>query len=150
MADGKKKFRTVWNGNTKGNGRIEANNLETTIAISEGSGGSGEGTGPKELLVSSAAACYIMTLVAILETRNLPVVQLTMDSEASISKQEGFKIIHNPNIVLSAGATEEQIQTTNRAIQSADKGCAIGKMLKRADVQIDILGNVSVQSGQGV
>ena len=149
MANVKKRLYTVWNGNTKGNGNIKTNNFDTKIAISESSGGSGEGTGPKELLVSSAASCYIMTLVSILETRNLPVVDLTMDSDVTVSKEKGFEIIHYPKITLSTDATEEQIQTANRAFVLADKGCAIGKLLKKADVQIDIDGKVSVQSGEG-
>ncbi|MDQ7863886.1 hypothetical protein RCO48_30890 [Peribacillus frigoritolerans] len=50
-----------------------------------------------------------------------------MNSEASISDNE-FKIIHYPHIVLSAGATEEQIQTAQRATEAADKGCDVGKI----------------------
>ncbi|WP_062106494.1 OsmC family protein [Bacillus niameyensis] len=150
MADVNQSLKIVWNGNTKGNGSIKANNIETRIAISQSSGGSGEGTSPKELLVSSAAACYTMTLVAILESRNLPVVQLSMDSEVTNSKEEELKIVHHPRITLSTDATEEQIQLANRAFMSADKGCAIGKMLKKADVQIDIAGEVSLQSGEEI
>lgn len=142
MAD----LKTIWNGNTKGNGSIQANNLEVNIAIPESSGGSGEGTGPKELLVSAAAACYTTTLAAILESRKLPVVELTMDSDVTVSKEEGFKIIHYPHIRVSAGATEEQIKTANKAFILADKGCSIGNMLKKADAQIDIEGKVSVLS----
>jgi lipoyl-dependent peroxiredoxin len=148
MADLKTNLKTVWYGNTKGNGRIKANFLETNIAIPESLGGSGEGAEPKELLITSAAACYTMTLVTMLETRKLPVTGLTMDSEATNSKEEGFKIIHYPQIILSADATEEHIQAANRAIVSADKGCAIGNMLKKADVQIDIEGKVSISSGE--
>lgn len=146
MADSKTNLKIVWDGDTKGNGSLNARNLETKIAISESSGGSGEGTGPKELLVSSAASCYTMTLVAILDSRKLPVVGLMMDSEATLSKEEGLKIIHYPHITLSAEATEEQIQTANRAFMLADKGCAIGNMLKKADAQIHIKGKLTVQN----
>jgi peroxiredoxin-like protein len=141
-------LKTVWDGNTKGNGKIQANNFETNIAIPESLGGTGEGAEPKGLLVSSAAACYSMTLVAMLETRKLNVTGLTMNSEATNSKEEGFKITHYPNVLLSADATEEQIESANRAIMAADKGCAVGNMLKKADVQINIVGNVSVTSGE--
>ncbi|MCI2256480.1 OsmC family protein [Domibacillus sp. PGB-M46] len=144
----KTNLKIVWNGNTKGAGRVKAAHLETNIAIPESLGGSGEGTEPKELLVTSAAACYSMTLVAMLETRKLPVAGLTMDSEATNSKEEGFKIIHYPHVILSANATEEQVQSANRTILAADKGCAIGNMLKKADVQIDLEGKVSVASGE--
>ncbi|MEX6702002.1 hypothetical protein ABS315_20735 [Peribacillus frigoritolerans] len=62
-----------------------------------------------------------MTLVAMLATRNLPVAGFTIDSEASNSKEEGFKIIHYPHIILSADATEDHIQSANRAILAAEK-----------------------------
>ncbi|WP_077596146.1 OsmC family protein [Oceanobacillus kimchii] len=145
MADLKTNLKTVWNGSTKGNGNIEANYLDTKIAIPESSGGSGEGADPKELLVTSAAACYTMTLVAMLEARKLPVDQFTMDSEGTNSKEEGFKVIHYPHITLSANATEKEIRSVNRAFKAADKGCAVGNMLKKADAQIDIVGKVSVE-----
>ncbi|RAS91021.1 hypothetical protein A3863_07270 (plasmid) [Priestia endophytica] len=137
-------LKTVWHGNTKGNGSIQVSDYETNIAIPTSMGGSGEGAEPKGLLVTSAAACYTMTLVSMLETRKLPVAGFTMDSEVSNSKEEGFKIKHYPHITLSADATEDQIQSVNRAILSADKACAIGNMLKKADVQIDIEGKVSI------
>ncbi|MFP7159432.1 OsmC family protein [Priestia aryabhattai] len=144
MSDLKTNLKTVWYGNTKGNGRIQVNDLETNIAIPESLGGSGEGAEPKGLLVSSAIACYTMTLVAMLEARKLPVAEFVMDSEASNSKEERFKITHYPHIILSADATEDQIQAANRAIVAADKGCAVGNMLKKADVQIEIKGKVSI------
>lgn len=146
MANSKTNLKTIWDGNTKGNGNIKGNYLETKIAIPEVLGGSGEGTDPKELLLSSATACYTMTLVAMLATRKLPVSELIVDSEATNSKEEGFKFIHYPHVLLSADATEEQIQSVNRTIVAADKGCTIGNMLKKADVQIEIKGKVSVAS----
>lgn len=140
MAD----LKTVWNGNSKGNGSITANNLDVNIAIPESLGGSGEGTGPKELLVSSAAACYITTLAAILEARKLPVIELKMDSDVSMTKEEGLKIVHYPHITFSADATEDQIEKANRAFASADKACSVGNLLKKAEVQITIEGKVTV------
>ncbi len=67
-----------------------------------------------------------------------------MNSEASISDNE-FKIIHYPHIVLSAGATEEQIQSAQRATEAADKGCDVGNILKKADVKNEVQGKVSVK-----
>ncbi|HZH63113.1 MAG TPA: OsmC family protein [Metabacillus sp.] len=141
-------LKTVWNGNTKGNGRIQGNGFETKIAIPEPLGGTGEGAEPKGLLVSSAAACYSMTLVAMLEARKLNVTGLTMNSEATNSKEEGFKITHYPVVLLSAESTEEQIESANRTFMAADKACAVGNMLKKADAQIDIVGKVSVASAE--
>lgn len=146
MADNKTTLKAVWNGDTKGSGTIKAGHLDTKIAISESSGGTGEGAEPKEFLLSSAATCYIMTLVAILDSRELPVVDLEMDSEVTVSKEEGFKITHYPHIILSADATDKQKETAERAFTTADRGCSIGNLLKKADVQITVKSKLSEQS----
>ncbi|HJF31053.1 MAG TPA: hypothetical protein K8V56_04640 [Sporosarcina psychrophila] len=61
------------------------------------------------------------TLTFMLETRKLPVIELTVNSEATIS-DEGFTITHYPQIVLSTNAKEEQVQSAQRAIEGADRG----------------------------
>ena len=140
----KTNLKFEWNGNTKGSGNIQSNDFQTHIAIPVSKGGSGKGTEPKALLVSSAASCFSMTLVAMLEARKLTVNKFTMDSEITRSKEEGFKIKHYPSIVLTSDATDEQVQSVHRAISSADKACAIGNLLKKAEVQIEIEGKVSI------
>ncbi|WP_054860583.1 OsmC family protein [Gracilibacillus sp. JCM 18860] len=138
-------IKMVWNGNTKGNGKIQGENLKTDIAIPQSLGGSGEGTDPKELLLASAATCYATTLVYMLETKDLPVIEFTMKSKANVSREDGIQIIHQPHIVLSSEATEKQSQAADRAFISADKSCAVGNILKKADAQITIEGKVTVK-----
>ncbi|WP_144529284.1 OsmC family protein [Peribacillus simplex] len=70
--------------------------LDTKIAIPTSLGGSGNGANPKEVLVASVTTCYAATLTFVLESRKLPVAELTVNSEASISDNE-FKIIHYPH-----------------------------------------------------
>ncbi|WP_436868580.1 OsmC family protein [Staphylococcus equorum] len=132
-----------WNYDIKGYGSIKGNNLDTKIAIPEELGGSGEGSDPKQILVSSAASCYIMTLVSIIETRKLPVIELTMSSEMSILEDNTLNIIHYPRIVLSDQKSDEVYQSADRALIIADKGCAIGNLLKKTDVNINIKGEIT-------
>ncbi|MDY0406467.1 OsmC family protein [Virgibacillus sp. 179-BFC.A HS] len=146
MADGKTKLKTVWNGGAKGSGNIKANYLETNIAIPESSGGSGKGAEPKELLITSATACFTMTLTGMLEGRKLPVTQMTVDTESTKSKEEGFKITHSPHITLDIDATEAQVQSAHKAIEIADKRCEVGNLLRKAGVQIKAEGKVSIES----
>lgn len=108
MADMKINVNAFWDGGVTGNGTLKAEYLDTKIAIPTSLGGSGNGANPKEILVASVTTCYAATLTFVLESRKLPVAELTVNSEA-ISDNE-FKITHYPNIVLSAEATEEQIQ----------------------------------------
>jgi lipoyl-dependent peroxiredoxin len=144
MAEMKTNLNIVWQGGATGNGTLKAEYLDTNIAIPKSLGGSGNGTDPKELLVSSATTCYITTLAYMLESRKLPVVELTISSEGTIS-DDGFTITHAPQIVLSADATENQVQSAERAIEGADKGCEVGNLLKNAGVVIEAKGKVSLK-----
>ncbi|MBM1173870.1 OsmC family protein [Microvirga arabica] len=138
------KLRATWAGNMKGQGRIEAESLASVIAIPHELGGTGQGTDPKALLVSSAATCYLMTLVAILQNRKLPVDGLTLESEASDPKEAGFTIGHQITVNLLPEATQEQVDAAGSALQQADKACFIGNLLKKADILISVEGSVSV------
>ncbi len=144
MADMKINVNAVWDGGVTGNGILKTENLDTKIAIPTSLGGSGNGANPKEVLVSSVTTCYTATLTFALESRKLPVVELTVNSEANISDNE-FKITHYPQIVLSAEATEEQVQSAQRATEAADRGCEVGNLLKKADVIIEVQGKVSLK-----
>lgn len=140
----KTNMKAVWNGGIQGKGTLKAEHLETNIAVPESKGGSGDGANPSELLVSSATTCYIATLTFMLETRKLPVIELTVNSEATIS-DEGFTITHYPQIVLSTNAKAGQVQSAQRAIEGADRGCEVGNLLKKAGVTIDTKGRVSLK-----
>ena len=142
MDQSKTSVTMVWNGDKSGSGNVEAGYLKTQIAVPTVFGGTGEGSEPKELLVTSAAACYLMTLVGMLEARKVTVDGLSMNSEGSISKEEGLKITHFPKIVLPAGTSEEEIQLANRTIESADRNCDVGNLLKKAGAYIEIKGEV--------
>ncbi|WAH36380.1 OsmC family protein [Alicyclobacillus dauci] len=142
MPDMKVNVNAVWDGGVKGNGTLKTDFIDTKIAIPAPLGGSGHGAHPKEVLVSSVTTCYTATLVFMLESKKLPVAELTVHSEANISDDE-FKITHHPHIVLSSGATPEQIESAQRATEAADKGCEVGNMLKKADVKIEVQGKVS-------
>ncbi len=128
----------------KGRGEIEADSFAAPIAIPDSLGGSGEGTDPKTLLLSSAASCYLLTLVAILQNRKLPVAGLTLASQVSEIEEAGLTIEHQVRAALPSGATDEQVQAANSAFEAADRACAIGNILKKAGAQISIGGLVQI------
>lgn len=143
MAEMKTTVNVNWKDGTTGHGELTSTYLDTNISIPKTSGGSGNGANPKELLVSSATSCYVATLVYMLESRKLPIETLEMKTEATAEK-EAIKIEHFPIITLAKEATEEQIETTKRALAGADKGCTIGNLLKTAGVAITVEGTVSI------
>src|SRR5699024_8289186 len=83
----------------------KTDNLETNIALPEKSGGTGKGANPKEILTSSAAACYVMTLVSVIETSALAIEQLQMETVINDLKDNEFEIVHCPQLTLSDNAT---------------------------------------------
>ena len=137
-------LKTVWNGSTKGSGTITADKMDTQIAIPTVSGGSGDGANPTELLAASAASCYAMTLIALTAARSLPVLSLSMATDAVNSKKQGLKIVHYPEVNMPKSATEEEIKFMERAFNTADMGCHIGNLLKRADAEIKIEGKITL------
>ena len=137
-------LKTIWNGNTKGTGTITADKMDTQIAIPTVSGGSGDGANPTDLLAASAASCYAMTLIALTAARSLPVLSLSMATDAVNSKKQGLKIVHYPEVNMPKSATEEEIKFVERAFNTADMGCHIGNLLKRADADIKIEGKITL------
>lgn len=144
MANNKSILKTGWNGDATGKGNIKGGFLDTDLAIPTAKGGSGEGTEPKELLISSATACVTMTLSGMLQGRKLSVEQISVETESSEDKETGLVITHHMHVTLSQNATDEEVEAADKAIEVADRRCTIGNMLRKADVQITTKGSVSV------
>lgn len=144
MAQSKMKLQVVWNDGPQNQGTLEGPHLNTEIAISKASGGGGNGTSPKELLVSAALACYESTLVYMLDNRKLPVVEHVTDTEATMV-DGGLHIKHYPKVVLASNASDQQVDTAQRLIEIANQACEVGKLLEKAGVIIKVEGEVSVQ-----
>ncbi|EPD8213129.1 OsmC family protein [Serratia liquefaciens] len=132
-----------WNGAMQGAGRIEGTELGVAIAIPTSFGGSGAGTDPKSLLVSAAASCYAMTLIAMLEAKKLPVAGLAMHCKASESQAAGVGIDYDVRLLLSSDATQDQLDATRPLIKAADTVCAIGNLLRTAGYRIEAQGQVA-------
>lgn len=133
---------TNWDGKLGGNGTIQGEKLKTKVAIPKELGGSGEGTDPKELLIASTSSCYLASIVFLLERRNLPVVELSIQTEATKTRNN-WHIIHYPKIILSTEATDQQKQSVEKVLKGADRGCEIGNLLKKSGVTIEVKGEVS-------
>ncbi|EMY1073319.1 OsmC family protein [Salmonella enterica] len=133
-----KTLRTTWSGSLQGNGKITGDTLDIPIAIPVSYGGCGTGADPKDLLVSSAAACFSMTAIAMLEASKFPVHALDMKTEASDAEDGEFQIVHHLQLTLSEDATAEQVRMVGSIIHSAEKKCSVGNMLRKAGINIGI------------
>ncbi|WP_228552655.1 OsmC family protein, partial [Paenibacillus polymyxa] len=141
-------MNTVWYKDAKGDGRIKSDNLQTQIAIPVPKGGSGKGAEPQQLLISSAVACYTMTLAYMLDKNKLPVTGFFMDTEGNITQGDQLSITHRPHVVLNPGATHEDVSMTEDFIQKAEENCHIGQLLIKAGVSVGTQGKVTIDSGE--
>jgi len=143
MTDSKAALRAEWQGGPKGNGTLKGRHLDTQIAATPSVGGSGDGADPKELLISSVTACYVATLVFMLDSRKLSVAALSVDANADFSNDPHVDL--KPFVTLASGAGKEEIALAEKLIKGAEAGCKIGNLLKKAGVAIRIDGVVHVE-----
>ncbi|HFP9448086.1 TPA: OsmC family protein [Raoultella ornithinolytica] len=133
-----------WTGLTQGAGIIESEEMKLPVAIPEHFGGTGKGANPKQLLTSSAASCYLMTLAAMLQGHKIPASGISLHSELTGTQKSNMKIEHVVEVTLSGDATQPQLVGAQALIKDADKSCMIGNLLKDAGVEITISGNIVI------
>ncbi|QUL53474.1 OsmC family protein [Paenibacillus tritici] len=147
MLDQKIKMNMVWYKNAQGIGHIKSDNLQTQIAIPVSKGGSGEGADPQQLLISSAVACYALTLAYMLDRKKVPVAGFFMDTEGNMAKGNQLSITHRPHVVLSSNASKKDISVVEALFLQAEKKCHIGQLLVKAGVPVGTEGKVSIDAG---
>ncbi|MBD8836913.1 MULTISPECIES: OsmC family protein [Paenibacillus] len=147
MPDQKMVMNTVWFKDAKGFGRIKSDNLLTQVAIPIPKGGSGEGANPQQLLMSSAIACYALTLAYMLDRKKVPVAGFFMDTEGNTAQGNQLSITHRPHVVLSSDASKEDIAVVESLFLQAEEKCHIGQLLVKAGVPVGTEGKVSIDAG---
>jgi peroxiredoxin-like protein len=149
MAEHHFHLKANWPGLRNDIGTIEAGNLVTKISIPPEMDGPGVGTNPDEMLLGAAATCYIITLAAMLERSHLEKEQLSMESEGIVDVTRGVftykKIIHRPEILLKANATEKEIQLANKLAEKAEGSCMISRAIQ-GNVEMELHVTLKVSS----
>lgn len=131
MAMHKFELTAQWSGGRLGQGVITAGQLHTAVSIPSKLQGPGAGTNPEEMLLGASAACYLITLAAIVE--RLGVEEIALASEVHVSaspSQKVEKIIHRPSIKLPSNATGEVMDKARQAAFRAEQACMISKALQ--------------------
>jgi len=134
-------LKLQWTGSVKGKGSIESLFLSNTIAIPTMFGGTGEGNSPIDLLVSSAASCYLLTLVGMLNAQKIDDIELSLNTETEPESKK-LTIKHFLEVRVPNDFNDNQINIIEDIINKADRGCHIGNMLRKAEVEIHIKGFV--------
>lgn len=134
-------LKANWPGLRNDVGDIESKQLKTKVSVPSEMDGPGIGTNPDEMLLGAAATCYIITLAAMLERRNITKENLTMESTAIVDETKGKltyeKIIHHPIVTLPKEATDEEIDKIHELAKRAESSCMISRAIQ-GNVQIEL------------
>lgn len=122
-----------WEGGRNGSGLMTTNGVEIPVSAPAGLEGPGIGSNPEELLITSVATCYTITLAAILSKRKINYSHIEINSEGVVQEDGNtltFKeIIHRPVIILSDRGEKEK-KVIEQLAEQAEKACFIGRTLK--------------------
>ncbi|WP_111896262.1 OsmC family protein [Acinetobacter sp. MB5] len=132
----------TWEGGKQGTGIIKGDNLTAEISIPTVYGGLGTGSNPKELYVASTAACFISTLTAMIDGKKLPIISLSVVTNAKTNDDE-FSIIHQANIILDSEASSVTLDKAQSLVAQADKICLIGNLARKAGINVSAIANVT-------
>lgn len=134
-------LQTNWPGLRNDVGEITSKQLNTQISVPTEMDGPGVGTNPDEMLLGAASTCYIITLAAMLEGRDIQKENLTMESTAIIDETKGKltyeKIIHHPTVTLPKNTTTEVIEKVHELATRAEQSCMISRAIQ-GNVQIEL------------
>jgi peroxiredoxin-like protein len=133
-------LNATWKGGRNGTGTIAAGNLQQQISIPKEMDGPGVGTNPDEMLIGAAATCYLITLAAIIERKQLPVTKLSLETEGIVKVENKFtfeKIIHRPHLLVKKEATEKEWEMIRHATEMAERSCMISNAL-RGNVELAV------------
>ncbi|ALX49835.1 OsmC family protein [Lentibacillus amyloliquefaciens] len=127
-------LQAEWPGGRNSSGSIDAGNLKTKISIPTEMDGPGIGTNPDEMLLGAAATCYLITLAAMIERRELPLKEMSLNSEGVVDVTNGVftyeKIIHKPYVALRDNAGEKDYKMLHKLVEKAESGCMISRAIK--------------------
>lgn len=133
-----------WQGEmADGKGSITMDSIESTYSIPKEFGGLGEGTNPEELIVGAASSCFMITLGAIFQFKNVEYERIMVNSEADFENTQTGpqlrEIRHNAIVYFKDRSNMDNL---SRYVQDAESGCMVAMALS---------GNVRVTAtGTGV
>ncbi|WP_270181994.1 OsmC family protein [Alkalihalobacillus sp. CinArs1] len=122
-----------YKGGRTGIGEIHSENLSASVTIPTSMGGLDEGTNPDELLLSSSAACYFMTLGLYLEAKKIPFDDIQISSKLIVSEEGRIhveSIHHFPVVYLKESPDESLRQQIMDIAERAEDGCMITRAIK--------------------
>jgi len=129
-----------WSGTGRdGEGTVMLAQVPQTYCAPASMGGKGAGTSPEELLIAAVSTCYSGTLFGILKKTNLPVEEVIIQAEGTVTghplQSKFARLRVNPTV---RGGDSGQLAAYQSAAEMARDKCFIGKT---------IAGNVAYEVG---
>lgn len=120
-----------WSGGREGGGNVTAERSGTQVRLSVPPEfqGPGDGTNPEELLTTSIASCYTITLGIIAGNRKLPITSIETSATGNV-EQAGAQftftgVTIRPRITVDGAADDAQLKTVEDMAHKADLYCII-------------------------
>lgn len=134
-------LKADWPGGRNNVGTIDVGNLQTKVSIPKKMDGPEIGTNPSDMLLAAAGTCYIITLAAMIERSNLPLKEMSLESEGIVDVTNGDitykKIIHRPTVILEADATDKERAKLRKMAEAAETNCMISRAIK-GNVELEL------------
>lgn len=131
MADLSFSTELRWQGTGRdGEGMVKLAEAQVSYSAPASMGGKGAGTSPEELLIAAVSSCYSGTLFGVLRKSGLPVEEVTIQAEGTITEypmQSKFARLYvHPTV---RGGNPAQVTEYQRAAETARDKCFIGKTI---------------------
>jgi peroxiredoxin-like protein len=132
---------SAWTGESSGDGTLGTSGVPISYGLPQGLGGASGRTNPEELLMSSIAACYSITLAVLAERRKLPISRIELAVEGDVVRQAGgtlkFVAIRlKPRITLNS-SDDAQIKIAEDFAHKAEQYCLISNAV-RGNVELSV------------
>lgn len=119
-----------WSGTGTSVGQLNFSNAQGELSVPENLGGPGVGTSPEEMLLASAAGCYLITLATLLRNRDISYAKIQLESEGFVEDEVGLRydrIDHRPTIYFEGVVDEDEIV---RLANHAEHACMVSSALR--------------------
>ena len=138
-------LKGTWTKGRNTSGHITTNNLSTRVSIPEVMDGPEIGTNPDEMLLGAASTCYMITLAAMIESSEIEIERIEVDSKGYVDVENGVitykKIEHYPVIYIGDEPDEDLQGKLKRLVQKAEESCMVTRALA-GNVQVIASGEV--------
>jgi peroxiredoxin-like protein len=134
-------LKSVWTGNSDGDGKIIADAGTVEYGVPESLGGKAGRSNPEEMLLAAVTSCFSITFALLAERRRLPVTEIHVEATGEVERQPDrtlkFTTIRLHTKIRMEGEDTTQQNAVLEAAHRAEKYCLISRALQ-GNVEISV------------